>query len=198
MILERSRKLSAVRVTGGELAGRTIEVPRREEVRPTADRVRESLFARLGPLDGLRVLDLYAGSGSLGIEALSRGAERAVFVDRAAGCATRVRANLAALGLEDRARVLRSPAKTALTRLARDAVCFDLVLLDPPYASDEAADALPALAAGPLLAADALLVLETHRRHDPGHVAGLRRHDERRYGDTLIIQFARDAGEGAS
>jgi 16S rRNA (guanine966-N2)-methyltransferase len=184
-----AREIFPVRITGGELAGRKIDVPRREEVRPTADRVRESLFARLGPLPGGRVLDLFAGSGALGIEALSRGAAEAVFVDRAAGCAARIRANLEALGLAERAQVLRSPVRSALPRLAAWDRPFDLVLLDPPYATDEASRVLPLLASPRLVNPGAVLVLETHRRHDPGPVEGLRRIDERRYGDTLIARY---------
>ncbi|MDX1648853.1 MAG: RsmD family RNA methyltransferase, partial [Myxococcota bacterium] len=99
-----------MRVTGGELAGRRLRTPRGASVRPTADRVRESLFGRLGPLDGCRVLDLYAGSGALGIEALSRGAAHALFVDRAAACPAGIRRNLEALGLGGRAEVRRGDA----------------------------------------------------------------------------------------
>ena len=190
MHFAKSGEFFTVRITGGELAGRKIEVPRRGDVRPTADRVRESLFARLDGLAGCRVLDLFAGSGSLGIESLSRGAAEAVFVDRASGCAARIRSNLEALGLAGQARVLRSPVRTALPRLAGQGRLFDLVLLDPPYASDEASRVLPLLANPALLAHDAMLVLETDRRHDPGPAEGLRRIDERRYGDTLIVRYS--------
>lgn len=190
MHFAKSGEFFTVRITGGELAGRKIEVPRRGDVRPTADRVRESLFARLEALAGCRVLDLYAGSGSLGIESLSRGAAEVVFVDRASGCAAQIRSNLEALGLAEQARVLRSPVRTALPRLAGQGRPFDLVLLDPPYASDEASRVLPLLANPALLAPHAMLVLETDRRHDPGPVVGLRRIDERRYGDTRIVRYA--------
>ena len=188
-----------MRITGGELAGRKIDVPRRESVRPTADRVRESLFARLGALDDMRVLDLFAGSGALGIEALSRGAREAVFVDRAAACVSQVRSNLRALGLETCARVVRSPVRVALGRPPVRGAPYDLVLLDPPYASEEAGEVLLALASGGLVDADGMVVLETHHRHDPGQVEGLLRLDERRYGDTLIARYRPQgsAAEGA-
>ncbi len=179
-----------MRVTGGALAGRRIDAPRRGTVRPTADRVRESLFMRLGSQEGSRVLDLFAGSGALGIEALSRGATSVVFVDRTAVCAATIRRNLEALEVGDRARVLRSPVKAALQRLARERARFDLVLVDPPYAAGEAQAVLEAVAREGLLDPAGTLVLETDRRHDPDPVAGLRRTDERRYGDTQLIWFA--------
>ncbi|MBW2243186.1 MAG: 16S rRNA (guanine(966)-N(2))-methyltransferase RsmD [Deltaproteobacteria bacterium] len=181
-----------MRVTGGELAGRRVEMPRRGEVRPTSDRVRESLFMRLGSQQGRRVLDLFAGSGALGIEALSRGADSVVFVDRNAVCGAAVRANLEALGLEERGKVVRSPAQAALRRFARRGDCFQLILVDPPYASGEAVEALQAIATSGLLDPAGTLVLETDRRHDPGSVDGLRRVDERRYGDTLLLWFTPD------
>lgn len=178
-----------MRVTGGELVGRRIAVPRRGNTRPTSDRVRESLFMRLGSQRGHRVLDLFAGSGALGIEALSRGADAVVFVDSAAACGIAIRANLDALCVTDRARVVRSSARAALRRFAREQECFQLILVDPPYASGEAAGALEAIARDGLLDPAGTLVLETDRRHDPGSQVGLRRIDERRYGDTLLIWF---------
>ncbi len=182
-----------MRVTGGDLAGRKIVVPRRADVRPTADRVRESVFARLGDLEGQAVLDLFAGSGALGIEALSRGAGTALFVDRAETCTACIRANLEALDQDDRSQVWKSPARAALARMARERRQFDLVLLDPPYASGEARGALEALAAAQLVAETGMVVLECDHRHDPGPVAGLRRSDERRYGDTLIARYEPEA-----
>ena len=125
-----------MRVTGGELGGRRLRVPA-SGVRPSADRVRESLFAWLGDLEGVRALDLYAGSGALGIEALSRGAATAVFVDVAAPSLAALRRNLADLGLRERTRDVRGDVVRALRRLARERARFDLVFADPPYASNE-------------------------------------------------------------
>jgi 16S rRNA (guanine966-N2)-methyltransferase len=154
-------------------------------VRPTADRVRESLFARLGDLAGKRVLDLYAGSGALGFEALSRGAAAVVFVDRSNAALGTLRANAETLGVGGAAELRRGEALAVLRRLAGGPP-FDLVFLDPPYAGAELARALPALVRSGLLARGALVVAESDRRHAPGHVEGLASIDERRYGDTLI------------
>ena len=174
----------AVRITGGRLAGRRLRVPRRD-VRPTADRVRESLFARLGDLHGRRVLDLFAGSGALGFEALSRGAESVVFVERSPAVLDTLRQNAESLGVADAVTLRRGEVPTALARLAGTAP-FHLVFLDPPYAGDALDLALRALAASGLLAEGALVVAESDRRHPPAAVAGLAMVDERRYGDTLI------------
>lgn len=185
-----------MRVTGGLLAGRRIAVPRRRDVRPTADRVRESMFARLEGLEGARVLDLFAGSGALGIEALSRGAAGAVFVDRATPCVTCVKENLTALELDERSTVIRSPARGALARLGRQGERFDVVFVDPPYASDEALAALEGVRTGELLAEGGLVVVEAHRGHDPGAAEGFRRTDERRYGDTVVAWYVREEPAG--
>ena len=164
-----------MRVVAGRYGGRTLKAPRGREVRPTADRVREALFSILGPLDGVRVLDLFAGTGALGIEALSRGAAGCVFVD----VDTRpVEANLEALGIV--AEVRRGTALSALK--AGDQ--YDLVLLDPPYRDaarlgPQLTEALP-----PVLGASARVVSESDRRHPLD--LGLPLLDERRYGDTLI------------
>lgn len=176
-----------MRVTGGSLKGRKLRAPR-EGARPTADRVREALFARIDP-EGAVVLDLYAGTGALGIEALSRGAERVTFVERSARCARVLRQNLDALGVADRCEVLVADASAALSRLAEQERRFDLVLLDPPYASDAASAALAALARSELLPEGAMVVVESSRRRPPAAVAGLEAIDERRYGDTLITRF---------
>ena len=180
-----------MRVTGGWLGGRKLFAPG-AGVRPTADRVREALFARVGDLEGAQVLDLYAGTGALGIEALSRGAERAVFIERAASSVAVLRRNLAALDLEGVSRVLRSDAPRALRRLSREAQHFDLVLADPPYADDAVADHLGLLAEGGLLSPGAALVVERGRRHALPEVRGMVVVEQRRYGDTLLLWLELD------
>jgi 16S rRNA (guanine966-N2)-methyltransferase len=169
-------------VVAGRLGGRRLAAPPGRDTRPTSDRVREALFAILGDLDGLRVLDLFAGSGALGIEALSRGASSAVFVERAPRAAQAVRGNLAALGLE--APVVRADARAALRDASARADAYDLVFLDPPY-RDAAAWGRELSAALPgVLAPGARVVSESDRRAPLPLTLPLA--DERRYGDTLI------------
>ena len=174
-----------MRVTGGRLGGRRLVAPP-SGVRPTADRVREALFARLRDLDGVCVLDLYAGTGALGIEALSRGAERAVFVERSNASLAALRRNLLALELDAYARVVRGDVRSALRRLAGERMRFDLVLADPPYDDREIATPLSLLVSGGLLAPGATVVVERSRRHPLPSVAGLVSQDSRRYGDTVL------------
>jgi 16S rRNA (guanine966-N2)-methyltransferase len=170
-------------VVAGEWGGRRLVAPAGAATRPTSDRVREALFAILGGrVVGARVLDLFAGSGALGIEALSRGAAAATFVDSAPAAIRAVSANLAALGAE--AEVRRSDARRFLGSASAAARQYDLVFLDPPYRlagrlADELTAALPAV-----LAPGAAVIAESDRRA-PLEL-GLPILDERRYGDTLI------------
>lgn len=182
-----------MRISGGRFAGRRLRVPR-SDVRPTADRVRESLFARLGDLAGKRVLDLFAGSGALGFEALSRGASHVTFVDHSNAALEVVRANASALGVAEQVTLRRGEALAVVRRLA-DETAFDVAFLDPPYAEAVLPRALAALAAARLLASGALVVAESDRRHPPGPIEGLAAIDERRYGDTLITWYV-PAGSG--
>jgi 16S rRNA (guanine966-N2)-methyltransferase len=174
-----------VRVVAGRLGGRRLQAPRGRDTRPTSDRVREALFAMLGPLDGARVLDLFAGSGALAIEALSRGAAVATIVEHDARAIEVIRANLEALELAaDVARVVHAPARAALRDASARGDAYDLVLLDPPYRDApalgrELSQALPAI-----LAPDARVVVESDRRAPLA--LGLPVVRERRYGDTLI------------
>jgi 16S rRNA (guanine966-N2)-methyltransferase len=175
-------------VTGGHLSGRRFRVPG-GEVRPTSDRVREALFGRLGDLDGARVLDLYAGSGALGIEAISRGAAEATFVERESQTLEVLRANLAALGIDSIASVAPGDVPAVIRRLGRAKERFDLVLIDPPYASEEPTRAFEALVGSAVLPAGAMVVLERDKRHPSPNVEGLPAVDERRYGDTVVARF---------
>ena len=165
-----------MRVVAGIYGGRTLRAPAGSATRPTSDRVREALFSILGDrVTEAAVLDLYAGSGALGIEALSRGAASATFVDSAPKAITALKGNLAALGIT--ATVHRAEA----TKWLRSAEAqYDLVFLDPPYR--EAARLGPALSG--LLPGGALVVTESDRRA-PLELS-LPLTDERRYGDTLI------------
>ncbi|MGK3988102.1 16S rRNA (guanine(966)-N(2))-methyltransferase RsmD [Sorangium sp. So ce136] len=181
-----------MRVIAGRLGGRRLAAPRGEGTRPTADRVREALFSSLGDVTGALVCDLYAGTGALGIEALSRGARRAVFVESGRPALATLRENLAALGLDEAARVVPLPVERAL-ELLRDEGPFDLALLDPPYAALAKAAAAAARLAGPLglLAPAGRLVLEHARRDPPPEIAGLTCAAVRTYGDTAVSFYTR-------
>jgi 16S rRNA (guanine966-N2)-methyltransferase len=179
-----------VRIVGGEARGRTLRAVPGARTRPTADRVRQSLFDALGQrMDGLFVLDLYAGTGALGLEALSRGASRATLVESDARACGVIFHNLAALRYEDRCRVLRDELPGALVRLRGDK--YDLVFSDPPYALRAAGSTLEALRENGLLAPAARVVLEMDRREPvPEPAAPLQLSDERRYGDTRVLVFS--------
>ena len=183
----------AMRITGGTLARRPIEAPRGDRTRPTADRVREALFSALQSrvdLGGARVLDLFAGSGALGLEAVSRGATHATLVERHGPTLALARRNARSLGVLDRVAPLRADALVHLGRLSG---AFDLILADPPYALAEL-PTLPTLAR-PLLAPGGLFVLEHDARHDFAEANGLVW--TRAYGRTVLSMFEGRGEDGA-
>ena len=176
-----------MRIIGGSARGRRLRTPRSYSVRPTADRVKESLFNVLGPaVEGARVLDLYAGTGNLGLEALSRGAREAVFVERAGAAADIIRTNLELCGLSAKGRVLRRPVARVLAELERNGESFDLIFMDPPYRRNLAVTTLELLGRHPVCAPDALVVLECDRREELGAYEP-RVTDRRNYGDTALL-----------
>jgi 16S rRNA (guanine966-N2)-methyltransferase len=188
-----------VRVIAGSLGGRRLKAPRGLRTRPTSDRVREALFMALEPLTGARVVDLYAGSGALGIEALSRGAARADFVDSDRTAREALEANLASLGLGGRARVWPLALPAGIARI-RDALrAADLVLADPPYGGRVAAATLGALGAEGVLAPGVRVVVEHHGKDELPEAAGvLRRVRQRSYGETVVSTYRWEApGAGA-
>jgi 16S rRNA (guanine966-N2)-methyltransferase len=176
------------RIIAGVAGGRRLQVPRGGATRPTSDRVREALFSRLEhvvDLDGARVLDLFAGSGALGLEAASRGASAVLLVDVAAPAIAACRRNAAALGLPG-VTVRAASAGAALAAPPEEP--YDAALLDPPYdlGEDALAEVLGRLADG-WLADDALVVVErSSRSPEPVWPAGLERTGERRYGETVL------------
>jgi len=174
-----------VRVIAGTLGGRRLKAPQGRFTRPTSDRVKEALFSMLGPLEGATVLDLFAGTGALGIEALSRGAERAVFVERDPRAMHVLQDNLAALDLAPPRAQTHCADVLATLRSARGREeTYDLLLIDPPYAQAEEAGAELSAALPPVLGPGARIVVESDRRA-PMEL-GLDIETQRRYGDTLI------------
>ncbi len=174
-----------MRVVAGEYRGRRLTAPRGEGTRPTSDRVREALFSILGPMAGLRVLDLFAGTGALGIEALSRGAAHATFVERDRRALAALDANLTALDVPgETVRVHPRDAAAFLRDAAARDDTYDLVLLDPPYRDVDRLAPVLAVGLRPLLREGTRVVSETDRRQPLA--LDLPLGDERRYGDTLI------------
>ncbi|HEX4187627.1 MAG TPA: 16S rRNA (guanine(966)-N(2))-methyltransferase RsmD [Solirubrobacteraceae bacterium] len=169
----------------GRLGGRRLKAPRGRSTRPTSDRVREALFSMLGPIDGARVLDLFAGSGALGIEALSRGAASVVFAERDAGAAAALQANLTSLAIgPPEVELRRGDALRALQSARERGETYDLVFIDPPYR--RAPDWGPELSAllPPLLAPAARVVVESDHRLQLELDIDVEL--QRRYGDTSI------------
>lgn len=185
-----------MRIIGGHDRGRRLRAPRGRGTRPTADRVRVSLFDVLGPgIAGARVLDLFAGTGAVGLEALSRGAARVVFVERDPTALGALRANLAAIGASRAAaRVLAGDVLRVMPGLGAEEGPFDVVFIDPPYATGLAGRALAALAAARICREGTEVVVQHSTRTALPPVEGLRPHRRaRRFGDTALT-FLR-AGE---
>jgi 16S rRNA (guanine966-N2)-methyltransferase len=184
-----------LRVIAGRFRGRKLEAPRGLTTRPTADRVRQALFDVLGPLHGERVLDLYAGTGALGIEALSRGAASAVFVESDRAALACIRKNLQALGLSEAATVLPVAVERAAKPL-RDLGPFDLVLCDPPWPALEQALRASLRVLGSELYGPAPRIVIEHPSERSVEILpppGLEKTDERRWGDTAVTVFSAKA-----
>lgn len=180
-------------MVGGSAAGLRLLAPAGPGTRPTADRTKEAVFAALGSLTGAAVLDLYAGSGALAVEALSRGAARAVLVERDRRALDVIRTNLATTGLAAHARVDPRSVRAVLAGGPPSEAPFDLVLVDPPYdtPAGDLETVLGALAGPGWLAPGALVVLERPRTEDlPALPPGWRAAWRRSYGDTLVVLAA--------
>ena len=174
-----------MRVIAGRLGGRRLKAPPGRVTRPTSDRVREALFSMLGDLEGASVLDLFAGTGALGIEALSRGASRVVFVERDAGAVMALRGNLEALGIAPmETEIRRTDALRALRGARASQETYDLVFIDPPYGQARELGPELSMVLPSLLRPAARVVAESDRRA-PLELR-LEVEQERRYGDTSI------------
>ncbi len=179
-----------MRVIAGSAGGRVLQAPRTRATRPITDRVKESLFGILGArVVEARVLDLYAGSGAIGIEALSRGATACTFVERGREALTALRANLAHTDLALRATVIPGPVERFLA--SGPAAAFDLAVLDPPFAEHAILAPLEALV--PLLAPGATVVVRTFWRTEVPSPTGLAVLRERRFGETMLTFLGKDA-----
>lgn len=180
-----------MRVIAGEARGRQLFAPKTMRVRPTSDRVKEALFSillsRLGDLGGMRVLDVFAGTGNLGIEALSRGADCAVFIDAHRESAEAIRKNLETTRFTEKGKVVTQDAAAALKWLARGEKPFHLVFLDPPYGEGHTERVLELLCSSPLIDAGSTVVAEFAAKEDiPRSFGRLREIERRVYGDTAL------------
>lgn len=192
-----------MRVIAGSAGGRRLKAPRGQHTRPTSDRVKEALFNVLAPrLPGARVLDLFAGTGALAVEAVSRGAAGAVCVEKDSAAWSALEQNVTVLGFQGRVRILRQDARRALRDLAAASERFDLILLDPPYGQGWIETVLPLLLRGELLAPGGLIVAEHRRTETPPEretAGGVQLVRARRldYGDTSISLYDLEAPAGA-
>ena len=186
-----------MRVISGSARGRKLKTPKSSETRPIMDRVKTALFDILAPdIVGMRVLDLFAGTGAVGIEALSRGADAATFIERSPDAGRLVRENLALTNLSERAEVLRADAFAFLQQAAATNRRYDLVYVAPPQYAGLAARALTQLDEAPLTETDGLVIVQIDPREraeiDALTLRRLRRYDERRYGSTLLLLYTHD------
>lgn len=192
-----------MRVISGSARGRKLKAPKSGETRPIMDRVKTALFDILAPeIVGMRVLDLFAGTGAVGIEALSRGAAAATFIERSPEAWKLVRENLALTNLSDRAEVLRSDAFAFLQQAAAAKRRYDLVYVAPPQYEGMAARALAQLDTAPLTEPDGLVIVQIHPQErsdlDALSLGRLRLYDERRYGSTLLLFYTHDEDSHAT
>jgi 16S rRNA (guanine966-N2)-methyltransferase len=182
-----------VRITGGELRGRRISPLAIRDVRPTPDAVRESLFHILPSVAGQAFLDLYAGSGIVGFEALSRGAKYVAFVEKQAAAARKIKEQLAAFGLAEGSLVLTMSVEKGVAALSGRAERYDVIFADPPYERGWIMKTINYCRKHDLLATGGLLVLQRSVREEIGIIDGTRELtgvDERRYGDTVLTFLA--------
>jgi 16S rRNA (guanine966-N2)-methyltransferase len=183
-----------VRITGGRFGGRLLVAPSDERVRPTSDKVRQAVFNILAhndfnfgfTLEGACVIDLFAGTGAMGLEALSRGARYCLFVDDSAGSRALVRRNVEALALTGATKIWRRDATELGPLSTNSGGPFELAFLDPPYRHDLHSAALESLRDGGWLGPGALVVVEHAIGHDVQQVPGYRTLDARSYGDTSV------------
>lgn len=187
-----------MRVISGSVGGLKLSAPKGMTTRPTTDRVKEALFSILehaGFLEGSKVLDLFAGSGALGIEAISRGAASCIFVENNRSALQTIRVNLSRTGLEDKANIISMDVLKAIEKIAQKENRFKLALLDPPYDSGVQVNTIKYLATY-LMEPDGMIVLEVSSRSVvPQSIAGYTRINRRVYGDTALEFFTLEGSD---
>jgi 16S rRNA (guanine966-N2)-methyltransferase len=181
-----------MKIGSGRFRGRNIEAPRGKKTRPTSGRLKKALFDIIAPrLVGARILDLYAGTGALGLEAISRGASHATFVERGRAAANAIAGNLDKLGVGDQAEILPCEVRTALHQLAQRGRKFDFIVLDPPYRSNLHATVLWRIHELSLLTPEGVVILEHHHKLELGDVVGgLHKTRTVRAGESCLTFYA--------
>lgn len=176
-----------MRVISGEAKGRRLFGPRSVKIRPALDKVKEAIFNILFDVKSLRILDIFAGTGSIGIEAISRGASVAVFIDDNPAAVETIKKNLTLCGFKkDRTQIIKAKMQTALKRLLKKGDSFDIIFVDPPYLKNLVNPTLKILANSNLLNPGTVIVIEHHPKEPVAAPEGLKLFDERKYGQTLI------------
>lgn len=181
-----------MRIISGALKGRKLRPPKGKDIRPTSDKVREAIFSILfSRVEDAAVADIFAGTGAMGMEALSRGAAEAVFIDKSLQAISLVKENLQAMGLEARSQVLRCDIVRNPDRLARFQSLLDIVFVDPPYKNPEFEAILGALESSGAVKQDGLVIFEHGLREKPEKSYGrFKLADQRKYGKTLVSFFS--------
>jgi len=183
-----------MRIIGGTAKGRRLRIGKTPEIRPTSDYLKEVVFDILQKhINDVRFLDLFAGSGNVGIEALSRGASEVIFVDRSPRSIGIIESNLQTLGLSDRATLMRIDAWTAIKRMGSRHEKFSVIFVDPPYRQGILLSTLIALSASNLLEDDGVIIVEHfHKEELPKEVPGLTRDREIRHGESKLSFFLKE------
>lgn len=178
-----------LRIVSGSAKGRKLKGPKKLGIRPASARVRKSLFEILSPLEGKVILDLFAGTGSMGMEALSKGAKEVTFVDNDRHAISLLFENLTRTGFLTQSHVLKKPAQLAIPWLSQKGKRYDLIFLDPPYNQGHVDTCLKILKKFPLLHAHGMVVCEHSPQEKPTIFSGLEVADERKYGQTLVTMI---------
>jgi 16S rRNA (guanine(966)-N(2))-methyltransferase RsmD len=175
-----------LRIVGGTAKGRKLKGPKKTGIRPASARVRKSLFEILSPLEDMVILDLFAGTGSMGMEALSKGAKEVTFVDNDRHAISLLFENLTRTGFLSQAHVVKKSAQLAIPWLSQRGKHYDLIFLDPPYNQGHVDGCLKLLLKFSLLKSDGMVVCEHSPQEKPTIFSGLEVADERKYGQTLV------------
>ncbi|MCK9274193.1 MAG: 16S rRNA (guanine(966)-N(2))-methyltransferase RsmD [Syntrophales bacterium] len=178
-----------MKITGKKAKGRILAAPKSEYIRITTQKVKESLFNILGSVEGIKFLDLFAGAGTVGIEALSRGAHPVIFVERNAVHVRAIKRNLNQSGIDQKCGIMATPVEKALLILASKKEEYDIIFADPPYEQGMAADLVKLLGTYNVLKRDGLLVIEHSIREECPESSIFQLTDHRRYGDTALAFF---------